>query len=128
MVPDSTNGKDNVTPPSKESKKIQEGRDQDPTGSIGTHTSKEKTLPPLLMQPTVPMIRMIKTKKRKGKCNKALTKTRKVVTALINEQLHIDHHCGIHLVKPTTDLSEQFTCTAPHPKWSPMQMPTIPQD
>ena len=61
---------------------IQEGHNQAPTVNVDVTPSNENILPPLLMQPTSPMIPMIKTKKRKGKGSGALKKSQKVVESI----------------------------------------------
>ena len=96
--------------------------------TTGTAPSKEKASPLMgLMQPTLSMIPMIRSKRKKGKNGGALKKSRKVLAALVKAQIQIDRQHGVYLIKSTADPSKQFTYTAPHPKGSPTPMPVIIQ-
>ena len=64
---------------------------QTPTVPVRTDSPSKKVPPPtLLVQPTLPVIPTIKTKRRKGKNSGALKKSRKVLASLVNAQLTID--------------------------------------
>ena len=80
------------------------------------------------MQSTVPVIPLIKTKRKKGKNSGALKKTRKVLAALVDAQLKINKQQGIHLIKPPADPNKEFTYYAPNPKGDPIPIPEITQD
>ena len=102
---------------------------QTPTAPVGDNSTNKNVLPPtLLIQPTIPMIPMIKIKIKKGKNRGALKKLRKVLAALVDTQLTIDKQQGIHLIKPPSDPNEQFTYYAPNPKGNPTPLHTITQD
>ena len=59
-----------------------------PRATMGTAPSTENTAPStLLMQPTVSMIPMITTKRKKGKISRAWKKSRTVLSALVDAYL-----------------------------------------
>ena len=104
------------------------------TTTVDAAPCKENTPSPTLLlchtvlQPTVTMIPMIKTKRKKGKYSQVLKKSWKVLTTLVNMQLHIDRQCDIHLIKPTEDPSKHSTYNKPYPQGSPTPMPASIQD
>jgi hypothetical protein len=119
---------------------VQEGNEQEeheapvpgeqvPTATTEAAPSKEN-IPPSTgpVQPTVAMIPMIKTKRKKGKNSGAFKKSRKVLAALVNAQLQIDRQHCVHLIKKMAEPSKQFTYSAPHPKENPAPMPAITQN
>ena len=57
-----------------------------------------------------------------------MKKSRKVLAALVDAQLTIDKQQGIHIIKPPSDPSKQFTNCVPHPKGNSTPMPAITQD
>jgi hypothetical protein len=73
------------------------------------------------------MIPMIQTSQKRGKNKGALKKSRKVLSALVDEQLNIDKQRGLHLITPAVNANEQFTYHVPNPKGSPSSMLEIMQ-